>query len=101
MHSGSPIPSIISSLPFAACVIEVPRLYTTSLHKLVAQLLLFGVLVFIVGEAANVKASVALLKASIAEDMYQCDMTVDILSSKTPLYNSSSHLLAFCSSMPV
>ena len=28
MRCGVPVPSIISSLPFAACVIEVPRPYT-------------------------------------------------------------------------
>ena len=41
MHCGCPVPSIISSLPFAACIIEVPRLYTSGLHNLVAQLLLY------------------------------------------------------------
>ena len=43
MRCGPPIPNIISSLHFAACVIEVPGLYTTGLHNLVAQLLLCGV----------------------------------------------------------
>ena len=93
MRCGVPVPSIISSLPFAACVIEVPRLYTTSLHNLVAQLLLSGVPVFIAGESADVKAAVAALKATVTEDMYQCDVAIYNLSSKTPLYTSSSHLV--------
>ena len=83
MRCGVPVPSIISSLPFAACVIEVPRLYTASLHNLVAQLLLSGVPVFIAGESADVKATVAALKATVAEDMYRCDVSICNLSSKT------------------
>ena len=70
MRRGVAVPSILSSLPFAACVIEVPRLYTAGLHNVVAQLLLSGVPVFIAGESADVKATVAALKASVAEDMY-------------------------------
>ena len=58
MRCGVPVPSIISSLPFAACVIEVPRLYTAGLHNVVAQLLLSGVPVCIAGESADVKATV-------------------------------------------
>ena len=91
MRCGVPVPSIISSLPFAACVIEVPRLYTAGLHNLVAQLLLSGVPVFIAGESADVKATVAALKATVAEDMCQCDVAIYNLSSKTPLYTSTSH----------
>ena len=97
MRCGVPVPSIISSLPFAACVIEVPRLYTAGLHNLVAQLLLSGVPVFIAGESADVKATVAALKANVAEDMYQCDVALYNLSSKTPLYTSTSHLVSICS----
>ena len=76
MRCGVLVPSIISSLPFAACVIEPPRLYTAGLHNLVAQVLLSGVPVFIAGESADVKATVAALKATIAEDMYQCDVSI-------------------------
>ena len=97
MRCGVPVPSIISSLPFAACVIEVPRLYTAGLHNVVAQLLLSGVPVFIAGESADVKATVAALKATVAEDMYQCDVALYNLSSKTPLYTSTSHLVSICS----
>ena len=94
MRCGVPVPSIISSLPFAACVIEVPCLYTAGLHNLVAQLLLSGVPVFIAGESADVKAIVAALKATVAEDMYQCDVAIYNLSTKTPLYTSTSHLVS-------
>ena len=97
IRCGVPVPSIISSLPFAACVIEAPRLCTAGLHNLVAQLLLSGVLVFIAGESADVKATVAALKATVAEDMHQCDVSIYNLSSKTPLYTSSSHLVSICS----
>ena len=97
MRCGVPVPSIISSLPFAACIIEVPRLYTAGLHNLVAQLLLSGVPVFIAGESADVKATVAALKATVAEDMYQCDVALYNLSSKTPLYTSTSHVVSICS----
>ena len=97
IRCGVPVPSIISSLPFAACVIEVPRLYTAGLHNLVAQLLLSGVPVFIAGESPDVKATVAALKATVAEDMYQCDVALYNLSSKTPLYTSTSHLVSVCS----
>ena len=97
MRCGVPVPSIISSLPFAPCVIEVPRLYTAGLHNLVAQLLLSGVPVFIAGESAHVKAAVAALKATVAEDMYQCDVAIYNLSTKTPLYTSTSHLVSVCS----
>ena len=97
MPCGVPVPSIITSLPFAACVIQVPRLYTAGLHNLVAELLLSGVLVFIAGESANVKATVDALKATVAEDMYQCDVSIYNLSTKTPLYTSTSHLVAICS----
>ena len=97
MRCGVPVPSIITSLPFAACVIEVPRLYTAGLHNLVAQLLLSGVPVLIAGESADVKATVAALKATLAEDMYQCDVAIYNLSSKTPLYTSTSHLVSICS----
>ena len=96
MRCGVPVPTIISSLPFAACVIEVPRLYTAGLHNVDAQLLLFGVPVFIAGESANVKATVAALKA-VAEDMYQCDVSIYNLSTKTPFYTSRSHLVSICS----
>ena len=97
MRCGVPVPSIISSLPFAACVIEVPRLYTAGLHNLVAQLLLSGVPVFIAVESADVKATVAALKATVAEDMYPCDVSIYNLSTKTPLYASTSHLVSICS----
>ena len=53
MRCGVPVPSIISSLPFAACVIEVPRLYTAGLHNLVARLLLSGVPMFIAGDTCT------------------------------------------------
>ena len=69
---------------------EVPRLYTIGLHNLVAQLLLSGVPVFIAGESADVKAAVAALKATVVEDVYQCDVSIYNLSTKTPLYTSSS-----------
>ena len=62
MRRGVPVPSIIMSLPFAACVIELPRLYAASLHTVVAQLHLSRVPVFIAGEFADVKATVAALK---------------------------------------
>ena len=97
MRCGVPVPSIISSLPFAACVIEVPRLYTAGLRNLVAQLLLSSVPVFNVRESAHVKATVAAFKATIVEDMYQCDVSIYNLSTKTPLYTSSSHLVSICS----
>ena len=97
MRCGVPIPNVISSLPFAACVIEVPRFYTAGLHNLVAQLLLSGMAMFIAGESADVKAIVAALKATVAEDMYQCDVSIYNLSSKTPLFTSSSHLVSICS----
>ena len=97
MRCGVLVPSIISSLPFDACVIEVPRLYTAGLHNLVAQLLLSGVPVFIAGGSADVKATVAALKATVAKDMYQCDVFLYNLSTKTPLYTSTSHLVSICS----
>ena len=65
-----------------------------SLHNLVAHLLLSGVPVFIAGESADVKATVAALKATVAEDMYQCDVAIYNLSTKTPLYTSTSHLVS-------
>ena len=70
MRCGVPVPSIITSMPSAAYVIEVPRLYTAGLHNLVAQLLLSGVPVFSVGKSTDAKATVAALKATIAKDMY-------------------------------
>ena len=97
MRCGFPIPSIISSLPFAACVIEVPCLHTAGLHNLVAELLLSGVPVFIAGESDDVKATVAALKATVAEDIHQCDVAIYNLSSKTPLYTSTSRLVSICS----
>ena len=97
MRCGVPVPSIISSLPFAACVIEVPRLYTAGLHNLVAQLLWSGVHVFIAVESADVKAPVAAFKATVAEDMYQCDVAIYNLSNRTPLYTSTSHRVSICS----
>ena len=33
----------------------------------------------------------------MAEDMYQCDVSLYNLSSKTPLYTCSSHLVSICS----
>ena len=96
MRCGIPVPSIISSLPFAACVIEVPRLYTAGLHNPVAQLLLSGVPVFIAGESADVKATAAALKATVAEDMYQCDVSIYNLSTSTPLYTSTSQVVSIC-----
>ena len=33
----------------------------------------------------------------MAEDMYQCDVSIYNLSSKTPFYTSSSHLVSICS----
>ena len=96
MRCGVPVPSISSSLPFAACVIEVPRC-TASLHNVVAQLLQSSVPVFIAGESADVKATIAALKATVPEDMYQCDVSIYNLSSKTLLYTSSSHLVSICS----
>ena len=78
MRRAVRVPSIISSLPCAACVIEVPRLYTAGWHNLVSQVLLSGVPVFIAGDSAHVKATVAALKATIAEDSYQCDVPTTI-----------------------
>ena len=101
MRCGVPVPSNITLLPFAACVIEVPCLYTAGWHNLVAQLLLFGVRVFIAGESADVKATVAALKATVAEDMYQCDVAIYNLSTKTPLYTSTSHLVSICSATAI
>ena len=69
MRCASPIPGIISSLPFAACIIEVRHLYTSGLHNLVAQLLLSNVPIFICGETADVKAPLGGLKVTVAEDM--------------------------------
>ena len=100
MCCGSPIPSIISSLPFAARAIEVHGLYTIGLHNVVARLLLSGVPVFIAGEGADVRADVAALKTTGTHDMYPCDVSIYNLSSKTPLYTSSTHLLSICSSAP-
>ena len=60
---------IISSPPFAACVIEVPMLDTTGLHKVVARLSLCGVPLFIVVEATDVRATVAAAKATVVGDM--------------------------------
>ena len=97
MRCAVPVPSVISSMPFTACVIEVPRLYTAGLQNLVAQLLLSGVHVFIAGECADVKATVAALKATMAEDMYPGDVSIYNLSSKTPLYTSNSHVVSICS----
>ena len=70
MRCGSPIPSIISSLPFAACIIEMPRLCTSGLHNLLAQLLLSNVPVFICRESPDVKGTAAAMKVRVAEDMY-------------------------------
>ena len=95
MRCGVRVLSIISSLPFAACVIQVPCLYTAGLHDLVAQLLLSGLPVFIAGEYADVKATVAALKATVAEDMYPCYVSIYNLSTKTPLYTSTSHRFPF------
>ena len=52
---------------------------------------------FIAGESADVKATVAALKATVAEDMYKCDVSIYNSSSKTPLYTSSSHLVSISS----
>ena len=60
------------------------------------RMLLSGVPVFIAGESADVKATVAALKATVAEDMYHCDVALHSLSSKTPLYTSTSHLVSIC-----
>ena len=32
----------------------------------------------------------------MTEDMYQCDVSIYNLSSKTPLYTSSSHVVSIC-----
>ena len=40
------------------------------------------------------------LKATVAEDMYWCDVSIHNLSSKTPLYIPGTHLLSICSSAP-
>ena len=72
----------------------MPRLYTPGLHNLVAQLLLSGVPVFIAGESADVKAIA--LKANVAEDMHQCDVSIYNSSTKTPLYTSTCHLVSIC-----
>ena len=42
------------------------------------------------------KATVAALKATVAEDMYKCDVAIYNLSTKTPLYTSTSHLVSVC-----
>ena len=76
----------------------MPRLYIGGLHDLVAELLLSGVPVFIAGESADIRATVATLKTTVVEDIYQCDVPIYNLSSKTPWYTSSSHLFSICSS---
>ena len=43
------------------------------------------------------KATLAALKATVAQHMYQGDVSMHNLSSKTPLYTSSSHLVSICS----
>ena len=97
MRCGVLVSSIISSLPFGACVIEGLRLHAAGLHNVVAQLLLSGVSVFIAGECTDVKASVAALKATVALDMSQCDVSIYILATKTPLHTSTPHPVSICS----
>ena len=75
----------------------MPRLFIAGLHNLVAQLLLSGVPVFIAGESAHVKVTVPALKATVAEDMYQCDVSIYNLSTRTLLYTSTSRLVSICS----
>ena len=52
------------------------------------------------GEGADVRATVATVKAIVVEDMYWCDVSTYDLSSKTPLYTPSTHLLSICSAAP-
>ena len=56
-----------------------------------------NVLVSIYDETTEVKATVAAVKVTVAEDMYQCDISIFRLSTKTPLYNVSSHLFSMYS----
>ena len=43
------------------------------------------------------KGTVAALKVTVAEKMYQCDISIFDLSTKTPLYIARCHLLSICS----
>ena len=70
------VPTFISALPFVCILIEVPRMWTLALHNIVAQFVLNGILVAVIGETADVRACVSNLKATCAEEfsmpMYVC-----------------------------
>ena len=85
MHGGSPIPSIISSLPLAAPVFEVPGLHTAGVRNLVPRPLVSDVPMFIAREVAHVIAYDGALMATIAEIRYRCDVSIYNSSSNTPL----------------
>ena len=74
------------------CPASIPLVCITCLRSCSCPV----VIVFIAGESADVKATVAALKAGVAEDMYQCYVSIYNLSTKTPLYTSSSHLVSIC-----
>ena len=79
---------------------EAPRLWKTSLHNLLAHILLSIVPPSIPSQGADVRAIVATRKATVAKEESQCGVSIYKLSSKTPWYNSSTHILSICSGAP-
>ena len=101
MRCGPPIHSVVSTLPFGACVIQGPTLHIAGVQNIVAECLMSGVPIFIAVEAANVKATFVAPKIIIEEDMYECDGSMYVLSLNTALYTSGTHVLSVCSSAPL
>ena len=97
LWAGCPVPSFISALPFVCLLIEVPRMRTLALHNIVAQFVLYGILVAVTGEAADVRACVSNLKAACAEEFFHADVCVCSLSKPSALYSMGQTALALYS----
>ena len=71
-------------------------MWTLALHNIVAQFMLNGILVAVIGESAHVRAHVSNLKAACAEEFFHADVWVYNLSKPSALYSMGQTALALC-----
>ena len=93
---GCLVPSCFSALPFVCILIGVARMWTSALHKNVAQFVLNGILVAVPGETADVRVCVSNPKAACAEEFFHADVSVYNLSKPSALYSMGHTALALC-----
>ena len=71
-------------------------MWTLAVHIIVARFLQIGVLIALIGEAANVRACVGNLKVACSEEFLHVDVCIYHLSKAFALYSMGQLALALC-----